>query len=47
MKQYTINAQYAVITECPTNEAQGRLKGKNCMKSMGRLPRYSDQMVLG
>jgi hypothetical protein len=41
IQQYTINAQYAIITECPTNKAQGRLKGNYCMKSMGRLPGLS------
>jgi hypothetical protein len=38
--QYTNNAQYTIIKEHPTNEAQGELKGTNCMKAKG-LPGLS------
>ncbi len=38
MKQYTIDAQYTIIRDRPTNEAQGELKRTSCMKSKGRLP---------
>jgi hypothetical protein len=41
LKQYAINAQYTIIRNYPTNEAQGELKVTNCTKFMGRLPGLS------
>jgi hypothetical protein len=41
MKQYAKGAQYTIIRDCPTNEAQGELKGTNCMNAQGRLPELS------
>ncbi len=34
-EQCTINAQYTIIRERPTSEAQGELKGTNCMRPRG------------